>query len=136
VGKLPQLAVSGNDYPTPDGTGVRDYIHVVDLAQGHMCALRALAQPMHTGAHVYNLGTGQGYSVMQMVRAFEAASGRSAPDNIARRRPGDIATCYANTAKAESELEWKAQRGLDEMMREAWRWVQNNPDGYKNANKK
>ena len=133
VGNLPELAVFGNDYPTPDGTGVRDYIHVVDLAQGHLCALRALAEPTHTGAHVYNLGTGQGYSVLQMVRAFEAASSRPVPYHIAPRRPGDIATCYANPAKAERELGWKAQRGLDEMMRDAWRWVQSNPDGYKNA---
>ncbi len=109
-------------------------IHVVDLAQGHLCALRVLAESTHTGAHVYNLGTGQGYSVLQMVRAFEAASGRPVPYHIAPRRPGDIATCYANPAKAERELGWKAQRGLDEMMQDAWRWVQNNPDGYKSAN--
>ncbi len=132
VGKLPELAVYGNDYPTPDGTGVRDYIHVVDLAQGHLCALRALDAPQtRTGTHVWNLGTGQGYSVLQMVRAFEAASSRPVPYHIAPRRPGDIAICYADPTKAERELGWKAQRGLDEMMRDAWRWVQNNPDGYK-----
>jgi UDP-glucose 4-epimerase len=131
VGKLPHLAVFGNDYPTPDGTGVRDYIHVVDLAQGHLCALRALNAPQaRPGAHVYNLGTGQGYSVLQMVRAFEAASGRPVPFEFAPRRPGDIATCYADPTKAERELGWKAQLGIDDMMRDAWYWVQNNPDGF------
>jgi len=128
VGKLPELAVFGNDYPTPDGTGVRDYIHVVDLAEGHLRALEALQT--RTGAHVWNLGTGQGYSVLDMVRAFEAASGKPVPYRVAPRRPGDIATCYADPAKAESELGWKARRGLDEMMRDAWRWQSMNPDGY------
>jgi UDP-glucose 4-epimerase len=132
VGKLPHLAVFGNDYPTPDGTGVRDYIHVVDLAQGHLCALRTLNAPQaRHGAHVYNLGTRQGYSVLQMVRAFEAASGRPVPFEFAPRRPGDIATCYADPAKAKAELGWQAQLGLDAMMRDAWRWVQQNPNGYK-----
>jgi len=132
MGKLPHLAVFGNDYPTPDGTGVRDYIHVVDLAQGHLCALRALGSPQaRPGAHVYNLGTGQGYSVLQMVRAFEAASGRPVPFEFAPRRPGDIATCYADPAKAKAKLGWQAQLGLDAMMRDAWRWVQKNPNGYK-----
>jgi UDP-glucose 4-epimerase len=135
VGKLPHLAVFGNDYPTPDGTGVRDYIHVVDLAQGHFCALRALEAPQaRPGAHVYNLGTGQGYSVLQMVRAFEAASGRPVPFEFAPRRPGDIATCYADPSKAKAELGWQAQLGLDAMMRDAWRWVQQNPNGYAAAN--
>jgi len=129
VGKLPELAVFGNDYPTTDGTGVRDYIHVVDLAEGHLCALEALQT--RTGAHVWNLGTGQGYSVLDMVRAFEAASGKPVPYRVAPRRPGDIATCYADPAKAERELGWKAQRGLDEMMRDAWRWQRMNPDGYR-----
>ena len=129
VGKLPELAVFGNDYPTPDGTGVRDYIHVVDLAEGHLRALEALQT--RTGAHVWNLGTGQGYSVMEMLRAFEAASGKPVPYRIAPRRPGDIATCYANPAKAERELGWKARRGLVEMMRDAWRWQSMNPDGYR-----
>ncbi|MDA8928115.1 UDP-glucose 4-epimerase GalE [Gammaproteobacteria bacterium] len=132
VGKLPELAIFGNDYPTPDGTGVRDYIHVVDLAEGHLCALRALeALQTRTGARVWNLGTGQGYSVLQMVRAFEAASGRPVPYRVAPRRPGDIATCYADPAKAERELGWKARRGLDEMMRDAWRWQSMNPNGYR-----
>jgi UDP-glucose 4-epimerase len=131
VGKLPELAVFGNDYPTPDGTGVRDYIHVVDLAEGHLCALRALAAPQtRTGAHVWNLGTGQGYSVLEMVRAFEAASGQPVPYRIAPRRPGDIATCYADPSKAERKLGWKAQRGLQQMMQDAWRWQSMNPRGY------
>ncbi len=129
VGKLPELAVFGNDYPTPDGTGVRDYIHVVDLAEGHLRALEAL-QTL-SGAHVWNLGTGQGYSVLEMVGAFEAASGKPVPYRVAPRRPGDIATCYADPAKAERELGWKARRGLDEMMRDAWRWQSMNPDGYR-----
>jgi len=129
VGKLPELAVFGNDYPTPDGTGVRDYIHVVDLAEGHLRALEALQT--RSGAHVWNLGTGQGYSVLDMVRAFEAASGKPLPYRVAPRRPGDIATCYADPAKAERELGWKARRGLDEMMRDAWRWQSMNPDGYR-----
>lgn len=129
IGKLPELAVFGNDYPTSDGTGVRDYIHVVDLAEGHLLALEALKA--RTGAHVWNLGTGQGYSVLEMVRAFELASGKSVPYRLAPRRPGDIATCYADPARAERELGWKARRGLDEMMRDAWRWQSMNPDGYR-----
>jgi len=129
VGKLPELAVFGNDYPTPDGTGVRDYIHVVDLAEGHLRALEALQT--RTGAHVWNLGTGQGCSVLEMVRAFEAASGRPVPYWVAPRRVGDIATCYADPSKAERELGWKARRGLDDMMRDTWRWQSTNPDGYR-----
>jgi len=129
VGKLPELAVFGNDYPTPDGTGVRDYIHVVDLAEGHLRALEALQT--RTGAHVWNLGTGHGCSVLEMVRAFEAASGRPVPYRVEPRRAGDIATCYADPAKAERELGWKARRGLDDMMRDTWRWQSMNPDGYR-----
>jgi UDP-glucose 4-epimerase len=129
VGKLPELAVFGNDYPTLDGTGVRDYIHVMDLAEGHLQALQAL-QTL-TGAHVWNLGTGQGYSVLEMVHAFEAASGCRIPYRIAPRRSGDIATCYADASKAARELGWKASRGLPEMMRDAWRWQQRNPNGYR-----
>lgn len=129
VGKMTELAVFGNDYPTPDGTGVRDYIHVVDLAEGHLRALEALQT--RSGAHVWNLGTGQGYSVLDMVRAFEAASGKPVPYRVAPRRPGDIATCYADPAKAERELGWKVRRGLDQMMRDAWRWQRMNPDGYR-----
>jgi UDP-glucose 4-epimerase len=129
VGKLPELAVFGDDYSTPDGTGVRDYIHVVDLAEGHLKALEALKT--RTGAHVWNLGTGQGYSVLEMIRAFEAAIGKSIPYRIAPRRPGDIATCYADPTKAERELGWKARRGLDQMMQDAWRWQRVNPNGFK-----
>ena len=128
VGKLAELTVFGDDYPTPDGTGVRDYIHVVDLADGHLRALQAL----HTrpGVHVWNLGTGTGTSVLQMLQAFEQASGRMVPYRIAPRRAGDVATCYANPAKAERELGWKATRGLAEMMRDTWRWQSRNPQGY------
>ena len=129
VGKLPELAVFGNDYPTPDGTGVRVYIHVVDLAEGHLRALEALHT--RTGAHVWNLGTGHGYSVLAMIRAFEAASGKPVPYRVVPRRPGDIATCYADPTKAERELGWKARRGLSDMMRNAWRWQSTNPNGYK-----
>jgi UDP-glucose 4-epimerase len=129
VGKLPELAVFGNDFPTHDGTGVRDYIHVVDLAEGHLRALHFLEA--RSGAHVWNLGTGQGYSVLDMVRAFEDASGKPVPYRIAPRRPGDIATCYANPTKAARELGWKAERGLPEMMHDAWRWQQMNPNGYR-----
>lgn len=133
VGKLPELAVFGNDYPTVDGTGIRDYIHVVDLAEGHIAALQALHS--RTGVHVWNLGTGQGYSVLQMVQAFEAASGRSVPYRFAPRRLGDIATCYANPAKAAAELGWSAQRDLPSMMCDAWRWQEQNPDGYSGADR-
>lgn len=128
VGKLAELTVFGDDYPTPDGTGVRDYIHVVDLADGHLRALQAL----HTrpGVHVWNLGTGTGTSVLQMLQAFGQASGRMVPYRIAPRRAGDIAICYANPAKAERELGWKATRGLAEMMRDTWRWQSLNPQGY------
>ena len=128
VGKLAELTVFGDDYPTPDGTGVRDYIHVVDLADGHLRALQALhARP---GVHVWNLGTGTGTSVLQMLQAFEQASGRMVPYRIAPRRAGDVATCYANPAKAERELGWKATRGLEQMMRDTWRWQSRNPRGY------
>lgn len=129
VGKLNELAVFGNDYPTHDGTGVRDYIHVMDLAEGHLRALDVLHY--RVGVHVWNLGTGQGYSVLDMVRAFEVASGRCLPFRIAPRRSGDIATCYADPSKAEQELGWKARRGLAEMMLDAWRWQQMNPNGYR-----
>ena len=129
VGKRPELAVFGNDYPTHDGTGVRDYIHVVDLAEGHLCALESLEK--FKGAHIWNLGTGTGYSVLDMVRAFEDASGKPVPYRISPRRPGDIATCYSNPNKAAIELGWKAKRSLPEMMRDAWQWQQMNPNGYR-----
>jgi UDP-glucose 4-epimerase len=128
VGKLPHLAVFDNDYPTPDSTGVHDYIHVVDLAEGHLKALGALKT--RTGAHVWNLGTGQGYRVLEMIRAFEAATAKSIPYCIAPRRPGDISTCFADPTKAERELGWKARRGLDQMMQDAWRWQSMNPNGF------
>ncbi len=129
IGKLPELAIFGNDYPTHDGTGVRDYIHVIDLAEGHLRALEALE--LRVGANVWNLGTGQGYSVIDVIRAFEAASGKPVPFRIAPRRSGDIATCYADPGKAERELAWAATRGLHEMMIDAWRWQQMNPNGYR-----
>ena len=128
VGKLTQLSVYGDDYPTPDGTGVRDYIHVVDLALGHLCALKKLTQ--NPGVVIYNLGTGKGYSVLEMVKAFERASGRPVPYEITARRPGDIATCYADPSLAKTELGWQASRGLDEMCEDSWRWQSANPGGY------
>lgn len=133
VGKLPQLSVFGDDYPTHDGTGVRDYIHVVDLGQGHVAALRYLQQ--HTGVHTWNLGTGQGYSVLDMVKAFEAASGVTVPYKVVDRRAGDIAVCYSNPSKALAELGWQAQLGLERMMSDAWRWQKHNPDGYRRVDK-
>ena len=128
VGKLKELGVFGNDYPTPDGTGVRDYIHVVDLALGHLKALARIAAD--TGVFTYNLGTGQGYSVLQMIRAFEAASGSTIAYQIKPRRPGDIAECWAEPHKARDELGWQAERGLEQMMADTWRWQSQNPNGY------
>lgn len=129
VGRLAEVSVYGNDYDTIDGTGVRDYIHVVDLAVGH---LRALMKLVHaTGVHTYNLGTGRGYSVLEMISAFQEASGRPIPYRITDRRPGDIAVCYAETAKAEEELGWRAERGIEEMCKDTWRWQSMNPQGYK-----
>lgn len=122
VGKLKQLSVFGNDYATPDGTGVRDYIHVVDLALGHLAALHALAG--QTGVLTVNLGTGRGYSVLEMVRAFEQASGRPVPYRIAPRRPGDIAQCFADPSLAQSALGWRAERGIESMCADTWRWQQ------------
>lgn len=129
IGKLEKLSVYGDDYDTRDGTGVRDYIHVVDLAQGHVDALRFLEQ--HQGLHVWNLGTGHGYSVLEMVAAFEKASSRKVAYQIAERRAGDIATCYANPKKAADELGWRAKRNLSEMMADTWRWQSQNPNGYR-----
>ncbi len=129
VGRLEKLSVFGDDYNTKDGTGVRDYIHVVDLALGHLKALERIAD--NTGAHIYNLGTGNGYSVLEMVNAFEKASGQAVPYQISPRRSGDIAACYAATEKAFNELGWQAERGIDEMMQDTWRWQSNNPNGYK-----
>ncbi|HEA16463.1 MAG TPA: UDP-glucose 4-epimerase GalE [Pseudoalteromonas prydzensis] len=129
VGKLKQLGVFGDDYDTVDGTGVRDYIHVVDLALGHLKALNKINQD--TGAHVYNLGTGNGYSVLQMLNAFSKACGKEVPYLVSPRRPGDIAACYAAPEKALKELGWQAERGIDIMMQDTWRWQSNNPNGYK-----
>ncbi|MCF2908765.1 UDP-glucose 4-epimerase GalE [Pseudoalteromonas sp. DL2-H2.2] len=128
VGKLEKLGVFGNDYDTHDGTGVRDYIHVVDLAIGHLKALDKIAA--QSGAHVYNLGTGNGYSVMDMVKAFEKAAGKPINYEIKPRRDGDIAACYAAPEKALNELGWRAKRGIDEMMQDTWRWQSQNPNGY------
>lgn len=130
VGKHSELVVFGNDYDTIDGTGVRDYIHVMDLARGHLHALGAL-QTL-TGAHAWNLGTGQGYSVLEIIRAFEDASGCRVPFRFAHRRPGDIAICYADASKAHRELGWQALLSIEEMMSDTWRWAQNNPNGYAN----
>ena len=128
VGKLPRLRVFGNDYPTHDGTGVRDYIHVVDLARGHVAALDYLAG--HAGVTTVNLGTGQGYSVLDVVRAFEQASGRSVPYETVARRPGDIAACYADPGLAASLLGWRAEFGIERMCADSWRWQSGNPEGY------
>ncbi|CAL1535429.1 unnamed protein product [Lymnaea stagnalis] len=128
VGRRECLTVFGNDYDTPDGTGVRDYIHIVDLAQGHVAAIKKLQADC--GCVVYNLGTGVGYSVLDMVKAFEKATGKTIPYKIAPRRAGDIATVYANPEKAEKELGWKTTRNLDEMCEDLWRWQSNNPNGY------
>ena len=128
VGRLPRLYVFGNDYPTADGTGVRDYIHVVDLAIGHLKALEKLSSL--SGVAAYNLGAGRGYSVLELLEAFKKASDKEIPYTIAARRPGDIAACYADPSKAKSELGWAAERGLEEMCADAWRWQSNNPNGY------
>ena len=126
-GKLERIGVFGKDYPTPDGTGVRDYIHVVDLARGHLAAMKKLEEP---GVHIYNLGTGVGYSVLDMIHAFEKACGKTLPYAILPRRAGDIASCYASSEKAERELGWKAEYGIEEMCRDQWNWQKNNPEGY------
>lgn len=128
VGKRECLGVFGNDYDTHDGTGVRDYIHVVDLADGHVKALKKIEEK--AGVCVYNLGTGNGYSVLDMVKAFGKACGHEIKYEIKERRPGDIATCYADPTKAKNELGWEAKRGLDEMCEDSWRWQSNNPNGY------
>ncbi len=128
VGKLEKLHVFGNDYDTPDGTGVRDYIHVVDLAKGHVCALKKLAPG--SGVSIYNLGTGHGYSVLDIVHNFEEATGKKIPYVIDPRRAGDIATCYCSAEKAQKELGWTAQYGIREMCEDSWRWQSMNPNGY------
>lgn len=128
VGKLKELGVFGNDYDTPDGTGVRDYIHVVDLAKGHVKALQKIDEKC--GLKIYNLGTGKGYSVLDIVKNFEAATGMKVPCVIKDRRPGDIATCYCDPGKAAKELDWKAENGIKEMCEDSWRWQKKNPNGY------
>ena len=128
VGKRPMLSVFGNDYPTHDGTGVRDYIHVVDLARGHIKAIEKLCT--NPGLVTYNLGTGNGYSVLDIVKAFEKASGVKVPYKIVDRRPGDVAECYANPDKAREELGWVAEYGIEKMCSDSWRWQTQNPDGY------
>lgn len=126
-GKLKEINVFGDDYPTPDGTGVRDYIHVVDLAKGHISAIDKICG---SGVHVYNLGTGVGYSVLDVIHAFEKACGKKLPYKICPRRAGDIAACYAKADRAAADLGWKAEKGIDEMCASLWKWQTMNPDGY------
>ena len=128
VGRRPELGVFGNDYDTHDGTGVRDYIHVVDLARAHVAALKAIVAKK--GIAIYNIGTGHGYSVLDVVKAFEKANNVPVPYAIKPRRPGDIATCYCDPAKAAEELGWKAEFGIEEMCRDSWNWQKNNPNGF------
>ena len=130
AGRRPRLRIFGNDYPTVDGTGVRDYIHVVDLALGHVAALTGLSDNNAPREMIINLGTGRGHSVLEVVRRFEAVSGRPIPYDIVDRRPGDVATCYADATRARSLLGWEATRGLDEMCADAWRWQSANPNGF------
>ena len=131
VGRREKLSVFGNDYDTPDGTGVRDYIHVADLARGHVAAVKYAAE--HKGCDVFNLGTGTGYSVLDMVNAFQKVNGVNVPYEITARRPGDLGTCYADPAKSAEKLGWKAEKNLEDMCRDAWNWQKNNPKGYENA---
>ena len=131
VGKLEKVHVFGNDYPTPDGTGVRDYIHVVDLARGHVAAIKKLEQK--PGLFICNLGTGHGYSVLDVINAFSKACGKEIPYVIDPRRPGDIAECWCDPSKAKCELGWEAQYGIEEMCAHSWNWQSHNPDGYKTA---
>lgn len=128
IGKRERLGIFGNDYDTPDGTGVRDYIHVLDLAKGHVCALKAIEK--NCGLAIYNLGTGHGYSVLDVVKAFEKVNGVAVPYTIMPRRAGDIAICYSAPDKAEKELGWKAQYGIKEMCRDSWNWQKKNPNGF------
>jgi len=129
LGKLTELSVFGGDYPTPDGSGVRDYIHVVDLAKGHLAALEKCQKD--NGMHTVNLGTGQGYSVLEMIKTFEHVNGVKVPYKITDRRAGDVAACYADTTLAKQSLNWIAERGLDEMCRDSWNWQNKNPDGLR-----
>ncbi|PID74772.1 MAG: hypothetical protein CSB28_01460 [Desulfobacterales bacterium] len=129
AGILDQVQVFGNDYDTPDGTGVRDFIHVTDLARGHVDILPKLFS--RSGVVIYNLGTGQGYSVLDMITEFQKACGKKIPYTITGRRPGDIAACYADPSRAKKELGWQAQKGIQDMCRDAWNWQVNNPNGYR-----
>ena len=128
VGRMQRLQVYGNDYPTPDGTGVRDYIHVMDLAEGHVAAVRRVLD--HDGSFVVNLGTGRGYSVLELLHAYERACGKRLPHEVVSRRDGDVAACYADVSAAHTLLGWKARRDLDDMCRDSWRWQSNNPQGF------
>lgn len=130
VGKLEYVRVFGNDYDTPDGTGVRDYIHVVDLAKGHVNAVNKIKE--NPGIKIYNLGTGKGYSVLDVIKAFSKACGRDIPYRIVERRTGDIAICYSDASLAKKELNWEAKLGIDEMCADSWRWQLQNPNGYEN----
>ena len=129
VGRLPHVNVTGTDYDTPDGTGVRDYIHVVDLATGHIAAMKQFKE--NDGFKIYNLGTGKGYSVYDMIKGLEKASGKTIPYQNCPRRAGDLASVYADPALATKELDWKAERNLDDMCRDLWRWQSNNPNGFR-----
>lgn len=128
IGRREKVSIYGNDYPTPDGTGVRDYIHVMDLADGHVAALKTVAQS--SGLHIYNLGTGKGTSVLEMIAAFSKAAGKPIPYAICDRRPGDIAECWSSPDKAARDMQWRAVRTVDDMAKDAWRWQQQNPEGY------
>uniref|UniRef100_A0AC34F4W4 UDP-glucose 4-epimerase n=1 Tax=Panagrolaimus sp. ES5 TaxID=591445 RepID=A0AC34F4W4_9BILA len=130
IGKLPVVKIFGNKFDTPDGTGVRDYIHIVDLARGHVSALDRISREGSIGLEVYNLGTGKGYSVLEMVAALEKASGRKIPTELSVPRPGDIASCYCDPALAAEKLKWKAEFGLEEMCRDLWNWQEKNPKGF------
>ena len=129
MGQRKAISVFGDDYPTPDGTGVRDYIHVVDLAIGHVKAIEKMKT--QKGVNIYNLGTGIGYSVLDVLHAYEKACGKELPYEIKPRRAGDIATCYCDATKAKEELGWVAERGIEEMCADSWKWQSNNPDGYR-----
>ncbi|WP_406685937.1 UDP-glucose 4-epimerase GalE [Rossellomorea vietnamensis] len=133
IGKLEKLQVFGDDYPTVDGTGVRDYIHVVDLAIGHVKALERILTT--SGIEAYNLGTGKGYSVLEILSAYERAAGKTIPYTVVEKRPGDVAVCYADTSKAKEKLNWEAVKGIDEMCRDSWRWQNHNPFGYEKPSK-
>ena len=128
VGKLPYLSVFGDDYPTPDGTGIRDYIHVMDLAEGHLKAMQTNGN--QSGVHIYNLGTGNGYSVLEILQAFEAAAGKKIPYQIKPRRSGDLACYYADPTYTNQTIGWHAIRNLEQMMQDTWRWQNSNPNGY------